>query len=324
MSPTYQKSVHTIQASFPRNPDTVISPDVKLNLVVEEYIIPTAPARGLSLLLTHGTSFNKGFWELIIKEILDKPGVSSCTKRILTLDAANHGDSAVMNTGKLVKDKTFWPDHSRDILKVLEHFQVEAPVIGVGHSFGGGALSHAAMMAPSALLATVFVEPIIFQFPGQTQIIADQALKRRDRWPSYEEARAAFSKSKGMSDWHPEQLQKYIDTAIHEVSSEGQTYWTLKTTKEQEAATYLAAPFPAILELLASSRQRHYFLVGRESKVINADCREEIKKMSKSPGWVKIFEGAGHLIPMTHPHLLAEEVAAILQEVVGSAGSAKL
>lgn len=106
MSPTYQKSVHTIQASFPRNPDTVISPDVKLNLVVEEYIIPTAPARGLSLLLTHGTSFNKGFWELIIKEILDKPGVSSCTKRILTLDAANHGDSAVMNTGKLVKDKS--------------------------------------------------------------------------------------------------------------------------------------------------------------------------------------------------------------------------
>lgn len=34
-------------------------------------------------------------------------------------------------------------------------------------------------------------------------------------------------------------------------------------------ATYLAAPFPAILELLASSRQRHYFLVGRESKVMS-------------------------------------------------------
>lgn len=70
------------------------------------------------------------------------------------------------------------------------------------------------MMAPSAFLATVFVEPIIFQFPGQTQIIADQALKRRDRWLNYEEARAAFSKSKGMSDWHPEQLQKYIVSRV--------------------------------------------------------------------------------------------------------------
>lgn len=65
-------------------------------------------------------------------------------------------------------------------------------------------------MAPEAFAATVFVEPIIFQLPGQTQNIAKQALKRRDRWGSYAEAKTAFMKSRGMSDWHSEQLQKYV------------------------------------------------------------------------------------------------------------------
>ncbi|KAH7051150.1 Alpha/beta hydrolase family-domain-containing protein [Macrophomina phaseolina] len=324
MAYPYQKRAHNVPASHPRKASTVVSPEVVLHIAVDDYKISAAPQNGLTLVFTHGTSFNKAFWELVVNELLQKPGVSSRIKRVLALDAANHGDSAVANKGRLARDQTFWPDHSRDILKVMEYFQVDAPVIGIGHSFGGGTLSHAAMMAPEAFAATIFVEPIIFQLPGQTQNIAKQALKRRDRWGSYAEAKAAFMKSRGMSDWHSEQLQKYVDTAIYEVESEGEKYWTLKTTKEQEAATYLAAPYRAIPELLATSRQRHHFILGKESKVINADARNEISKISKSPEYVKTLDGVGHLVPMTHPHLLAEELAAIIGNVVGSRGCAKL
>ncbi|GME49425.1 Alpha/beta hydrolase fold-1 [Neofusicoccum parvum] len=324
MAIALEKLVHAIPASYPRNPSTVVSPDTRLEIVVEEYTVPTAPQNGLTLLFTHGTSFNKGFWELIVHELVVKHGLSSRIKRILALDAVTHGDSGVANKGKLVADKTFWPDHSKDVLRVLEHFRVEAPVLGIGHSFGGGVLAHAAMMSPSAFVATVFIEPILFQFPGQTQTIADQALKRRDRWNSYEEASAAFKKSRGMSDWHPIQLQKYIDTAIYQVGSGEQSYWTLKTTKQQEAATYIAAPFPAILDLLGVSRQRHYFLLGEKSMVIKHEAREEVKALSKRPGWTKVLPDAGHLIPMTHPQLIADELAAIVGDVVGSFSSAKL
>lgn len=34
----------------------------------------------------------------------------------------------------------FWPDISRDILKILDTLDVSGPIVGIGHSFGGGAL----------------------------------------------------------------------------------------------------------------------------------------------------------------------------------------
>lgn len=34
----------------------------------------------------------------------------------------------------------FWPDISRDILTALDTLDVSGPIVGIGHSFGGGAL----------------------------------------------------------------------------------------------------------------------------------------------------------------------------------------
>ncbi|EKG09638.1 Alpha/beta hydrolase fold-1 [Macrophomina phaseolina MS6] len=300
MTPKYVKRVHTIPASHPRHPSTVVSPDTELKLVVDDYAIPTAPDEGYTLVFTHGVSFNRAMWEMIIRKLLDKPEISSHIKRVLALDAVNHGDSALVNTGKLAKDKTFWLDHSKDILKVLEYFRVGPRAIGIGHSLGGGTLSHAALMAPSAFTATILIEPIIFQFAGRNQIIANETLKRPDKWASYEEAREAM------------------------IKCESGTYWTLKTTKEQEAGVYFSAPIPELPDLLAKSRQPHYYLLGQKSRVFTLKDRAVIKNISNSPGWVKILPGVGHLIPMTHPNLLVEELAAITIENIRPHQSAKL
>lgn len=123
-------------------------------------------------------------------------------------------------------------------------------------------------MAPSAFWATIFVEPIIFLMESQTQRIADTTLNRRDRWSSYDEAKAAFDRSRGMADWDPQQRQTYIDKAIYQTREGDEDFWTLKTTKEQEAATYLAAPLPGLPELLEASRQRHFFILGEKSIVL--------------------------------------------------------
>ncbi|KAH7389974.1 Alpha/Beta hydrolase protein [Pyrenochaeta sp. MPI-SDFR-AT-0127] len=324
MANNISKRVHTIPASFPRCVNTVINPSARLQLVVDEYVIPTPSRDGFTLLFTHGTSFNKSLWELVIRTLLNNSSIAPYIKRVLAVDAINHGDSALANKGKLSKDKAHWPDISRDILQVLKHFGVEAPVIGIGHSFGGGALAHASIMAPSAFWATIFVEPIIFLMKGQTQGIADMTLKRRDRWESYEEAKAAFDKSRGMADWVPQQRQKYIDEAIYQTRTGDANFWTLKTTKEQEAATYLAAPVPGLPELLEASRQRHYFILGEKSVVLNTTSRARIEEISHEPGWVKTLPGVGHLVPMTHPDLLASELARALHHVVVSKNTSKL
>ncbi|KAF7554458.1 hypothetical protein G7Z17_g2929 [Cylindrodendrum hubeiense] len=180
-----------------------------LRLSVHDYHVRDVDEAGLTIILTHGTSFNKYFWQLIIESLLAEPGLRSKVKRLIAIDAANHGDSAVLNKDAL-PPTAFWPDDSRDVLHTLKHLRIQQPVVGIGHSFGGGAMCHAAMMEPEAFLATIFIEPILFQFEGQTDTIARMTMKRRDTWNSKADLTAAFQKSKSLQDWDKRQLQVYI------------------------------------------------------------------------------------------------------------------
>lgn len=110
MDPTMTKTdhfirrTHIIYASVPRPGDVSVRGDLSssLRLAVHEYNVTGAESSGYTLILTHGTSFNKFFWELIIKYLLSPTsGVKPAIKRLLAIDAANHGDSALLNRGVL-------------------------------------------------------------------------------------------------------------------------------------------------------------------------------------------------------------------------------
>ncbi|KAK2596094.1 hypothetical protein N8I77_013599 [Diaporthe amygdali] len=249
-----------------------------------------------------------GSW--VIDYLLLTPGVKPTVKRLIAIDAANHGDSAVLNR-EVLPTKACWPDDSRDILHTLEHFNVQQPVIGIGHSFGGGSMCHAAMMQPDAFVATIFIEPILFQMKEQTEALAKKTLKRRDRWS--QTLTSAFERS--FEDWDKRQLGVFLEQGVipldeHNMSSG----WTLKTPKEQEAATYLAAPHPQILHLLQESKRRHHFIWGSDSFAISAENRQLVERMVHHPSTTRVVAGAGHLIPMTHPESLSSIIASILQQ----------
>lgn len=95
----YTRRTHIIHASVPKPGDVSMRGDLssRLRLAVHEYNVIEADSSGYTLILTHGTSFNKFFWELVIDYMLSKPGVKTAVKRVITIDAANHGDSAVLN-----------------------------------------------------------------------------------------------------------------------------------------------------------------------------------------------------------------------------------
>lgn len=75
-----------------------------LRLSVHDYHVHCSTKIGLTIILTHGTSFNKYFWELIINYMLSQPGANGRFKRFIALDAANHGDSALLNQGSLPRN----------------------------------------------------------------------------------------------------------------------------------------------------------------------------------------------------------------------------
>lgn len=95
----YTRRSYAIPASIPSPNDVSVRHNLlhPLSLSVFEYTIAGADRAGVTLIMTHGTSFNKHLWQLVIDYVLANQTARLTVKRILTIDASNHGDSAVLN-----------------------------------------------------------------------------------------------------------------------------------------------------------------------------------------------------------------------------------
>ncbi|CRK15719.1 hypothetical protein BN1723_010769 [Verticillium longisporum] len=292
----YVRRTLIVPASVPKDgePSSRRNLAGSLRLSVHDYSVLDANPDGVTFVLTHGNSYNKYFWELIINLLLKRPDLRRFIKRFIAIDTANHGDSAVLNRGVLPA-KACWHDVSRDILSTIEHVQAQKPVIGLGHSYGGGGLCHAAMLEPTAFLATILVEPILFAMEAETKMVVQMTLRRRDTWKSKADVTAAFQKSRGFRSWDRRQLQVYLDHGIYaEDPNDPSSPVHLTTPKEQEAASYIAEPHPVILELIEKSKGRNHFIWGGNSEVVNRERREHVARLIKPPSTSQVMAGADH------------------------------
>ena len=139
MHERYSQRLLVIPATHPRNERTVKHPDSKLDLVVHDYHVLDADESALTLIFTHGTSFNKDLWYFIIDRLLTSEKLRGQIRRVVAIDAANHGDSALLNKDKL-EACAFWPDNAYDILTTIQTLGLSQPLVGIGHAFGGGIL----------------------------------------------------------------------------------------------------------------------------------------------------------------------------------------
>jgi pimeloyl-ACP methyl ester carboxylesterase len=136
---TYSRRLLVLPATYPRQIGTTIRPEDVLKVALHEYRVLRSQPKALTLLFTHGTSFNKDLWDIIVNDLLRHEQLAGRVKRVIAMDAVTHGDSALLNAGKL-GDKAFWPDNAYDILTVIQTLGVSQPIVGIGHSFGGGTL----------------------------------------------------------------------------------------------------------------------------------------------------------------------------------------
>ncbi|KAJ4185345.1 hypothetical protein NW759_016990 [Fusarium solani] len=138
----WTRETRVIPASLPGENDVSVRRELSapLQLSIHDYSVLGANVNGITIFLFHGTTFNKYFWELVIDYILSKPQLRQIIKRRIALDAANHGDSAVLSRAVLPIKGACWADDSRDILHVIKTLEAKQPVLGIGHSFGGGAM----------------------------------------------------------------------------------------------------------------------------------------------------------------------------------------
>jgi pimeloyl-ACP methyl ester carboxylesterase len=135
---------------------------------------------------------------------------------------------------------------------MVNHFraQMPRPIIGVGHSMGGCQLANLSLLHPRLFETLVLIDPVIqgkVSLNGNISPAAASA-RRRDRWPSREEAAKSFGKSKFYQSWDPRVLDRWVkyglrDTPTMLFPDAKAPEVTLTTTKHQEVMTFLRPNF---------------------------------------------------------------------------------
>lgn len=205
-------------------------------LVVERLIPKHAPKNpdAKILLLTHGLGFSKECWIPIVDELLrTKP---NDIEEVWLIDTLGHGMSAVVNrqldglSPLEFSDRCIdGNDLARDILQFICCFMPSTPtltpversrtldfhlprlprkkLVGIGHSFGGAALTQASYHFPDLFDSVVLVESILGTFEQVPHMhampLARYTLLKKDRWESCEEAHVEANADKHMGLWHP-------------------------------------------------------------------------------------------------------------------------
>ncbi|THH27684.1 hypothetical protein EUX98_g6505 [Antrodiella citrinella] len=215
-----------------------------------------AGQQGLTLFFAHANGFPKEIWEptvLYLTNVMHEQNASYHISEVWMWEAVNHGDSALINAGKL-SGMYDWQDNARDLSHFLLHYLPEVAlgplpihlprlshtvttprercgfpdrtVVAVGHSFGGCSLAWAASHEPYKRLfsSLILVDPIIAdRKPTPTGEFLDYmdphivpALLRRDHWTSRAEALELFKSSPFFRRWDPAVLDIYIQCGIYD------------------------------------------------------------------------------------------------------------
>lgn len=224
--------------------------DDALQIEIKQYIPidnPTPEPGDVTIIATHANAHCKELYEPLWEELHARS--SSAKFRIRSIwvaDIAQQGASYIANESKLGNDP-HWFDHSRDLLRMIDHFreQMPRPIVGVGHSAGGAQIIFLSHIHPRLFHSLVLIEPSLnIASLRESRKVATVNFKyaffRKDVWPSRSKAAAWISKNPFYKGWDPRvisQLFRYglrqTPTLLHP-NADADTV-TLRTPKHQEA-----------------------------------------------------------------------------------------
>ncbi|KAJ3492874.1 hypothetical protein NLJ89_g11149 [Agrocybe chaxingu] len=295
----------------------------------------------LTLIFAHGTGFHKEQWEPTIDDLqalLDgavrskegKEGVK--IREIWTIDAANHGAAAILNEKalKLGYELMFgWEEYARSLHLFLSGLGTGVDVdfsthnlVGIGHSMGAVSLTLTlGYYPPPRFSAFILVEPMIMPSifgPDAAHLLVSGAEKRRDIWPSREEAYNLFKSRGTWKTWDDRILRLYVNNGLRDLPTldyPDKTGVTLSCTKASEAACYrdpigsarLYSNFKSVI-----SRVPTHLIYGAIDDYLPEEVKTDVVENAagglQNLGSFARVEGAGHLTPQLNPRDLASKI----------------
>ncbi|EIW53569.1 uncharacterized protein TRAVEDRAFT_133959 [Trametes versicolor FP-101664 SS1] len=287
----------------------------------------------LTLVFAHATGYHKEHFEPTLEHLFALLRGSGKVKirDAWCIDAPNHGEAAKLN------EKTLqwgyvpifpWEEYARAVHVLLAGLGTGVDVdfstrklVGVGHSMGATGIILSQTYQPALpFVATILVDPMIL--PATIDIVAgsprnpllEGAEKRRDVWPSREEAWAQFSGRPAWKRWDPRVLKLYVEhglrelpTAEHPDKTEGVT---LTCSKAQEAASFRdrlgRTKAYRYLPHICATMPVH-FIWGEIVDSVSEELKQTVMSQGAQGKYAsdQRVRGAGHLIPQMQPEGLA-------------------
>lgn len=260
---SFTKELKSTQAAYPRHDGSTVLMGQRLkisyNKYTANYAIPENQT-AINLIFAHGTGMNKALWNYHITRLYELGMKSSTWKvgSVISVDAVNHGDSALANVGKLGWGLA-WTDHGRDIVEIVKHEQqlwpgsfengIRSRNILVGHSFGGYGVIFAGFQEPHLFDSVVAIEPVVFYSNDPqvrakfTAIFRKISLMLIDSFDSLEEYVGFFKQFSFYKKFHPAVLKDLIDdelyTAVDPLT--GETKYKTKASAKAQVGVYVSA-----------------------------------------------------------------------------------
>ncbi|KAJ2914575.1 hypothetical protein MD484_g5853, partial [Candolleomyces efflorescens] len=296
-------------------------PSYPLLITANRYPFSENPG-GLTLVFAHGTGFHKEQWEPTIEDLkkLDDTGI---IREVWSIEAPNHGDSAILNEEVLRLGYTpifGWEEYTRAIHLFLSGFGKglegvdfsKHKLVGVGHSMGAVSLMLLAGHFPQVKFESLICCDLMCmheRFGGTAkEFLVGGAERRRDTWPSKEEAYKIMKARGTWKTWDERVLRIFVAS-----TAAGRAGIKLKACYRDPLGSSRA------YRLLPSfvKETRTHLIYGAIDDYLPAEVKEDILRVVGGVDELGSFSrvaGAGHLIPQQNPQGLAERIYAALPQ----------
>ena len=272
-----------------------------LKITYYEYSSKAKP----TLLMVHGAGLHGRIWGSVIRKILH-------STRVVTPDLRGHGKSDRLPPYD-------WDTYGNDLVDFIKACSLRN-LVGVGHSFGGYVVVHAAMTCPDAFDSLVLIDPAIMD-PNVTTLrnfltgfrdFAEHPIeKRKWQWESLTEMTEYFQTRVPYSDWKPDVLEDYCRFGIRENLDGGVS---LACPPVVESLIYLSPiehiPEENLAALTIPTTVVRAKQLERERPFldfVHSFTRHDIA--DHIPNITDIYiPDANHFIPMQYPELIASTI----------------
>ena len=248
---------------------------------------------GPPLLFAHATGFHARVWLPIAERLADR-------FHCYAFDSRGHGDSEI-------GDDDSWRTWSGDAIAVVEQLDLDRP-FAVGHSSGGALLLMAEQDHPGTFSGLFCYEPVMMPAdqplpPGTPNPLEEGARRRREAFPSFDDARANYASKPPLNVLAAESLDAYVRYGFEEIGDGVR----LKCRGENEARMYAGTLVHDAFRRLGEIRCPVTYACGERTDAMGPAAVEAMAERTPH-GRALVLPGLGHFGPLEDPAAVAETI----------------